>query len=144
MRLGPSSNEAIDRALIAERVFRYGWAYDERNPELLGDCFTEDGVWEGSVMGLEIVGPFEGRSAIIDFLASFWDFQRDQRRHIFSNVIIDELTDSKAVAHAYLLLTASSESTMTPVTTGPYRFELAKQDDSWRLTLLSGGFDAPF
>lgn len=144
MRHGRSSDEAIDRSLIAERVFRYGWSYDERNPELLGDCFTEDGVWQGSVMGINQVGPFVGRPAIIDFLSSFWDVQQDQRRHLFTNVIIDDLTESTAVAHAYLLLTESSESKMTPVTTGPYRFELLKQEDSWRLSLLSGGFDAPF
>ncbi|MHB1953600.1 MAG: nuclear transport factor 2 family protein [Sulfobacillus sp.] len=144
LKLSQSSDEAAARSQIAERIFRYGWAYDERNPELLGDCFSENGIWEGSVMGVEDVGPFEGRAEIVKFLSSFWDFQQDQRRHLFTNIIIDDLKETRAVAHAYLILTASSNSTMTPVTTGPYRFELLRQADSWRLTLLSGGFDAPF
>ena len=141
---GATSESGVDRALIAERIYRYGWAYDERIPELLGDCFTDDGVWEGSIMGQITVGPFVGREAIVDFLASFWTVQNDQRRHIFTNVIIDELSDAEAVGQAYLMLTASSDSTMTPVTNGPYRFEFAKEDDSWRMKRLVGGFDAPF
>jgi SnoaL-like domain len=139
-----ATETGVDRALIAERIYRYGWAYDERSLELLGDCFTEDGVWEGSVMGQVSVGPFEGRAAIVDFLTDFWTFQTDQRRHLFSNVIIDDLTDVSAVGHAYLQLTASTNASMTPVTTGPYRFEFVKQDDSWRMSRLSAGFDAPF
>ena len=141
---GAATENGVDRALITERIYRYGWAYDERSPELLGDCFTDDGTWEGSIMGQVTVGPFAGREAIVDFLASFWEVQSDQRRHIFTNVIIDELTDIHAVGQAYLMLTASSNSTMTPVTTGPYRFEFAKEDDSWRMKRLIGGFDAPF
>ena len=146
--LRPLTNGApesgVDRALIAERIYRYGWAYDERNPELLGDCFTSEGIWEGSIMGQIAVGPFVGREAIVDFLSSFWTEQTDQRRHIFTNVIIDALSDAEAVGQAYLMLTASSDSAMSPVTTGPYRFEFAKEPDCWRMKRLSGGFDAPF
>jgi hypothetical protein len=139
-----STDPGADRALVAERIYRYGWAYDERNPELLGDCFTRDGVWEGSIMGQKSVGPFEGRESIVEFLSSFWTIQADQRRHIFSNVIIDKIDSDEAVAQAYLILTASSDSVMTPVTTGPYRFHFAKESDIWRIIRLSGGFDAPF
>jgi hypothetical protein len=138
------ADSGADRALIAERIFRYGWAYDERNAELLGDCFTPNGVWEGSIMGQQSVGPFEGRESIVEFLASFWTIQADQRRHIFSNVVIDQLDSDEAVAQAYLILTESSDSAMTPVTTGPYRFHFTKESDIWRITRLSGGFDAPF
>ena len=141
---GVPGENGVDRFLIAERIFRYGWAYDERDRELLGDCFTSNGIWEGDIMGTTAVGPFVGREAIVEFLTGFWSDQTDQRRHIFTNIVIDGLTSHEATAHAYLLLTASSDSMMTPVTTGPYRFELVKGDDSWRLQRLVGGFDAPF
>jgi ketosteroid isomerase-like protein len=139
-----SVEQALDRLLIAERVYRYGWAYDEKDRELLADCFTEDGVWEGSIMGQTSVGPFEGREAIVEWLAAFWDEQDDQRRHIFTNVIVQDLAADTAVAHAYLLLTGASDASMSPITTGPYRLELAREEDSWRLRRLVGGFDAPF
>jgi ketosteroid isomerase-like protein len=135
---------AADRVMIAERVHRYGWGYDERDRGLLADCFTADGVWEGSVMGAEQVGPFEGRDAVVAFLTEFWTVQTDQRRHIFTNVVVDDLTGDAAVAHAYLLLTASSDATMTPVTNGPYRLIMRKEQGIWRIARLVAGFDAPF
>ena len=149
LALGPlglddESSRATDRALIAERVYRYGWSYDERRADLLADCFTPDAVWEGSVMGEQAVGPLEGREAIVAWLGEFWDNQRDQRRHIFTNLIVDRLTDSGAVAHAYLLLTAAAGAVMTPVTAGPYRLVMRKEPDSWRIERLVAGFDAPF
>ena len=101
-----TGGSAIDRLLIAERIHRYGWCFDERNPELLGDCFTADGVWEGRIMGEVSVGPFEGRSAIVQWLSDFWPQQFDQRRHVFTNVTVDDLTATTATAHAYLLLRA--------------------------------------
>jgi hypothetical protein len=139
---GPA--RAADRVMIAERVHRYGWGYDERDRELLADCFTEDGVWEGSVMGGEAVGPFTGRDAVVEFLVGFWAIQTDQRRHIFTNVVVDELGPSEAVAHAYLLLTASTGGAMQPVTNGPYRLHLRKESGNWRIARLVAGFDAPF
>jgi ketosteroid isomerase-like protein len=125
---------AIDRIEIAERVYRYGWAYDERDRELLGDCFTEDAVWEGSVMGQHPVGPYVGRERIVEWLAEVWGEQRDQRRHIFTNLVTEDLTDD----------TAAGDATLTTVTTGPYRFELSRGPDSWRIARLVGGFDTPF
>ncbi|MGF1595697.1 MAG: nuclear transport factor 2 family protein [Acidimicrobiales bacterium] len=136
--------DAADRIAIAERVHLYGWGYDERNRELLGACFTEDGIWEGSIMGSDRVGPHEGRDAVTAFLTAFWDVQTDQRRHIFTNVVVSEQTATAAVAHAYLLLTASTGDAMVPVTNGPYRFELRHDDGSWRIARLVAGFDAPF
>lgn len=97
-----TSNEALDRALICERINRYGWAFDERRLDQLVDCFTENGIWEGSVMGVDSYGPFTGRAEIHDFMASFFPLQTDQRRHQFSNFVIDFETVDRANAHAYL------------------------------------------
>lgn len=135
---------ALDRLEITERIYRYGWAFDELDREMLEDCFSLDAVWEGNIMGQTTVGPFQGRAAIVEWLAGFWAEQTDQRRHIFTNVIIQSLTADTATAHAYLILTAASNDTVTPVTTGPYRFELVREDQSWRLRRLFGGFDVPF
>jgi hypothetical protein len=142
----PQAGEAIDRLLIAERIARYGWAYDERDRQGLGDCFTEDGVWEGQIMGTDPVGPFEGRQAIVDFLTGFWDEQTDQRRHVLTNVILDEVKGDTATGHAYLILLGSTEASMTPLTAGPYRFELSRDsaDGVWRMSRLAAGFDAPY
>jgi hypothetical protein len=133
-----------DRLMIAERLARYGWGYDERDRDLLADCFTADGTWEGSIMGGEVVGPVAGRVAVVEFLMSFWDVQSDQRRHVFTNVVVDDLAADGATAHAYLVLTASADGVMRPVTNGPYRFRLRKESGTWRIAELVAGFDAPF
>ena len=138
------ASEAIDRVLIAERISRYGWAYDERDRTLFSDCFVEESTWEGSVMGDVAVGPFVGREAIVAWNTDFWNVQTDQRRHVFTNVIVDELGESSAVAHAYLLLTSSAQERMTPVTTGAYRLDLVKEDGVWRIKYLVSSFDTAF
>ena len=135
---------ATDRLMIAECIHRYGWGYDERDPDLLAACFTTDAIWEGSLMGAERVGPFQGTEAILGFLGEFWTVQKDQRRHIFTNVVVDDLTDDRAVAHAYLLLTSSADAVMTPVLNGPYRLVMRKQQGVWRIAHLVGAFDAPY
>jgi hypothetical protein len=134
----------MDRVLIAERIYRYGWAYDERDARRLGECFTEDAAWEGNIMGQTPVGPFEGRDRIVEWLTEFWTVQQDQRRHMFTNVITDQHSEAEAMSHAYLLLTASSDAAMIPQTAGPYRFLLTRQQHDWRIKHLIGGFDAPF
>lgn len=135
----------IDRVLIMDRIFRYAWGFDERNLEGLGECFTVDGIWEGWVMGTEHVGPFNGRAAIQGFMGDFWPHQVDQRRHVFTNVIVDDYTGTAAQAHAYLLLMSSMHESTSPVTVGPYRFDLVKDDTGvWRISHLRGGWDSPF
>jgi hypothetical protein len=144
-RAAGDAGSAVDSRLVAERIARYGWSYDERDATALGECFTDDGVWLGRIMGTQEVGPFEGRAAIIDFLTGFWDEQDDQRRHVFTNVVVDSLADGRATAHAYLLLLSSRDERTAIETAGPYRFEAARDaDDIWRLTVLAAGFDAPF
>lgn len=141
----PGSDPGVDRVLIMDRIFRYAWSFDERNLEGIGECFTENGVWEGWIEGTEHVGPFNGRAAIMQFMGDFFPHQVDQRRHVFSNILIDDLTATSAQAHAYLLLMGSTAGDTVPVTVGPYRFDLIKDDGGvWRLTHLRGGWDSPF
>lgn len=140
----PDSSRPADRLLCAERVARYGWAYDERDRDALLACFTVDGVWEGSLLGTTPVGPIIGRTRIADWLAAFWPDQPDQRRHVLTNVVVD-LAGSTATAHAYLVLMSSQDGGTSVVSAGPYRFHLERQDDgAWLLTHLAAGFDAPF
>ncbi|MCW3068553.1 MAG: hypothetical protein JWL67_1178 [Solirubrobacterales bacterium] len=135
---------AIERSLITERVSRYGWSFDERRADLLSDCFTEDGVWEGSIMGGEALGPFVGREAIVEWMSEFWTTQRDQRRHMIVNTVIEDQTDTTALAQAYQVLTAARRGQVALETTGFYRFNLERSGGIWRIAHLFSGYDAPF
>ena len=138
------TTETLDRALICERINRYGWAFDERQLDQLVECFTEDGVWEGSVMGIDQYGPFIGRAAIHNFMAEFFPLQSDQRRHQFSNFVIDFESADRATAHAYLVLWGSENDHTQVVTAGPYRFVAVRDAGVWRLSELHGGWDSHF
>ncbi len=141
----PDGDAAIDRLLITDRVYRYAWGFDERNLEGIGECFTEGGIWEGWVEGTAHVGPFNGRAAIEKFMGDFFPKQKDQRRHVFTNILIDDYTGTSATVHAYLLLMGSTQGDSVPVTVGPYRLDIVKeQDGAWRIAQLRGGWDSPF
>ncbi|QRP43149.1 nuclear transport factor 2 family protein [Amycolatopsis sp. FDAARGOS 1241] len=141
----PVPGAIADRLLAGELIARYGWAYDERDRAALAACFTPDGVWQGVLMGRDRVDPIRGADAIAAWLAGFWPAQTDQRRHVFTNVVVGEPTGGSVVAHAYLLLLSSHDGTTTPVSAGPYRFTLRRTDRGlWRIAHLEAGFDAPF
>jgi hypothetical protein len=135
---------AIERSLIAERISRYGWSFDERRADLLADCFTAEAIWEGSIAGEDPLGPFVGRDAIVAWMSGFWESQHDQRRHMIVNTVIEDHTESAALAQAYQVLTAARGGEVALETTGFYRFNLTREPDSWRIAHLFSGYDAPF
>ena len=130
--------------LVIERVARYCWAYDERRADLLADCFTRDGIWEGNVLGKVPVGPFAGREKTIKWLTEFWPHQHDQRRHMLLNNLVESLSGDYAVTLSYLLLMASDGLTAKIECTGFYRCELRREGQVWRIARMTAGFDAPF
>jgi SnoaL-like domain len=142
---GPLAGADPDAArLVVERVARYCWAYDERRADLLADCFTVDGVWEGNVVAKVPVGPFAGRASIIKWLTEFWPHQHDQRRHMLLNNLVESLSEGSAVTLSYLLLMSSDGQAPKVECTGFYRCELSREGETWRIARMSACFDAPF
>lgn len=132
------------RTDLAERLYRYCWSYDERRVELLADCFTADAIWRGSVMGETVVGPHIGRKLVIEWLTGFWEHQRDQRRHVITNLIIERHDDNSATCLAYLLLLGSKRAAVALESAGIYRVDLRREADTWRICRLDAAFDVPF
>ncbi len=141
---GVAHADSEARQLVVERVARYCWAYDERRAELLGDCFTEDAVWEGNVLDKVSIGPFNTRKGIVDWLTGFWPHQHDQRRHMLLNNLVESLDGGNAVTFSYLLLMSSDGEASKVECTGFYRCELSKEADGWRIAKMTACFDAPF
>ena len=138
------AGELADRLLCMERIARYCWAYDERRIDALVDCFTEDAVWEGSVLGRVPVGPFVGRARIGKWLSGFWPHQHDQRRHMLLNTIVEEQSADSVLTLSYLQLLSSDSKRVKLETTGFYRVACRRADDHWKIARLTAGFDAPF
>ena len=141
----PADLEAVrDRLLFSERISRYCWCYDERRADLLAACFTEDGIWEGDVLGQVPIGPFRGRDRIVRWLTEFWPHQHDQRRHMILNTIVEAQGADLATTCSYLLLMGSDGRAASLETTGFYRTRYRKVGGQWLIERLTAGFDAPF
>jgi hypothetical protein len=138
---------AVPAALLPEVqqcVNRYSWAYDDRRTDALAECFTDDAVWEASIMDEFQVGPFVGRDRVMEWLTRFWRYQRDQRRHVFTNFVVDDYDGELITAYCYLQLFGSRHSESAFETAGFVRFELARAGERWAIRRFSAGFDSPF
>jgi hypothetical protein len=140
------STDLSDRIAIIDRMYRYAWSFDERQRQMLSDCFTSDATWEAHMMGTSIVGPHVGGDDVVKFMTSFWDNQLDQRRHMIMNPIIEAQTESEATILTYhLLVSTTVESGVVPVTTGFYRVNMVKTTaGEWKIRKLVAGYDVPF
>lgn len=137
--------DALDpRQAMQEVIHRYCWAFDERRADLLAECFTEDATWEASVMAETRVGPFVGHAQVQEWLGRFWAHQRDQRRHLILNFVVEEQDDEGGTALAYLLLAGSSDAQSRLETTGFYRLRYRRDAAGWRILSMQAGFDSPF
>lgn len=130
---------------VTDRFHRYCWGFDERRADVLADCFTEDGVWEANVMDETVVGPFVGREEVMEWLTRYWDVQRDQRRHMITNIVISRATDEEVTVVGYVLLVGSRHASSRLESAGVYELSCRSFPDShWRIARLRAGFDSPY
>ncbi len=137
--IGPAAVVDVDagalsaRAEIHDRFARFGIAYDQRDLASLVSCFSEDAVYElrtpagrsGRFVGRDEIGVNVGRAI---------DRQGDQRRHLFTNVLIEDLDLDlgTATATAYALVMIADDSVRVG-TTSVYPVHLRRDGDRvWR------------
>ncbi|GAA3704846.1 hypothetical protein GCM10023081_46430 [Arthrobacter ginkgonis] len=137
-----SVRELADRDLARESALRYSYAYDERRLEVLRSLLTEDAKFSISVSG-NAVHTEQGRDTVVQWLSDIMESQDDQRRHLVSNVIIEDITSHTAEIVTYLAVYSVRETAQL-ATTGFYRFELEKHDSVWRISHIFDGLDRPF
>ena len=140
------SGRLADRVAMIDCMYRYAWSFDERQREMLAECFIESATWEASLMGIETIGPFVGRDAVVEFMTGFWADQLDQRRHLIMNAIVDGQSVTEATVMTYHLLVSTTVSEgVVPVTTGFYRAHMVMTPEStWKIHSLLAGYDVPF
>lgn len=134
--------EVADRDLARESALRYSYAYDERRLDILSALLTPNAKFSLSISGGD-VHTESGRETVVKWLSGIMDGQDDQRRHLVSNVIIEDITDSTAVVVTYLAVYSVKETAQL-ATTGFYRFELAKEGRVWLISHIFDGLDRPF
>ena len=113
----------IDYQTVSQLFSTYAWAMDARDFDLFEGVFAEDASFVVSIAGTVAAGPFEGRSALVDFIRSTTLDQQDQRRHVITNVRLGD--DGGATAILSLLVVDSGVLTLKSC--GVYRVELAEE-----------------
>jgi ketosteroid isomerase-like protein len=135
--------DTADRIAIGELMSRSAYALDERDLARLEACFAEDAVMSLRIAGGDLVGPFEGREAIMGLMKGSMDEQTDQRRHVISNLFVDPDGDGARVT-SNLTLLATEDDAIRLLSAGIYHDEVRRVGDRWVLSRRHIDLDLPY
>jgi 3-phenylpropionate/cinnamic acid dioxygenase small subunit len=133
-----------DRQAIHDLLMDYAWAMDDRDFDLLADVFHKDASFTIDITGADSFGPFEPGSGVVEFISSTTQQQTDQRRHVITNIRVEEETDSDATVTSTLTLNVVDGGTLTVQSVGVYRAECVDDGDRWRIRGFNLALDVPF
>lgn len=123
-----------DRLAIHEFLARAAYAYDVRDVALLESGFAANASLTMRIAGGDLIGPFEGRDAIMGLMSGSMTEQTDVRKHVVSNVFID--ADEEGVkATSFLTLIATEGGETRLLSAGVYNDLMVKNDaGDWQLS----------
>ena len=121
-----------EKLSIHELLSRAAFAYDEREVPMLEACFARDASLSMRIAGGALVGPFEGREAVMGLMTGSMAEQTDVRRHVVSNIFFDESGDHP-VAISNLTLMATEDGEIELLSAGIYRDTVIVEDGEWRV-----------
>jgi len=121
-----------DKLAIHELLGRAALAYDERDIPALEAGLAEAASLSMRIAGGDLIGPFEGRAAVMKLFTDSMAEQTDVRRHIVSNIFFDE-SGPDPIAVSNLTLVATENGEIRLLTAGIYRDTLIQEDGAWRV-----------
>lgn len=137
---GHDLGDISDRMQIVELLARWGIAYDEARADLVADLFTTDASLT-ALAGPQRIEEVHGRNAIVASVRNASRRQGDQRRHLISNIVINELHAGEADVNAYGLVGVAGDSVVLGATVF-YRAHARKDPDGvWRFSKFTIGVD---
>ncbi len=125
---------ANDKLAIHELLSRAAYSFDERELEVLEQCFAPEATMLVNIADGQTFGPFEGRDAIMELLKATLDAQTDVRRHIISNFFFATEGDDSAIVVSQIVLAATQHGKIEIITSGIYRDTVEKRDGNWQIT----------
>jgi hypothetical protein len=115
---------------IHELLGRAAYAYDERDMQLLENGFAQAAVMSMRIAGGDLIGPFEGRDAIMQLMHNSMAEQTDVRRHIISNIFFEEGAGDPVVV-SNLTLVATENGKASLLATAVYRDTVIEENGAW-------------
>jgi SnoaL-like domain len=133
-----------DHFAINELFAWYAWGMDSGQFSFTRDTFTADASFSLDIVGEPVIDPINGGEAIGDFIETTTREQTDQRRHVITNVHLENEQDDSATAIAYLSLMVTEAGRLRPQATGVYTTEAVHDRERWRFRRLHLTLDRPF
>lgn len=125
-------NLSLEQKLaIHELLSRAAYAYDERDMQTLGQSFASDASFTMRIAGGDLIGPFEGRDAIMGLMAGSMEEQTDVRRHVVSNIFFTDQNTPDITVISNLTLIATENGEAQLLTTGVYHDTVIEEKGSW-------------
>jgi uncharacterized protein (TIGR02246 family) len=133
------------RGDIENVLNRYSIAYDQNDMTEMADTFADGAVLTMRIGGGDLIGPFEGKEAVMKLMTDSLASQTDQRRHVTTNMAVRKETDDAATVDSYLTLISVEGGKATLLSTALYQDELVKEaDGAWRFTKRHIELDLPY
>lgn len=132
------------RDAIENLMGRYTHAFDLDRLHEMKACFTEDAVMTMQIADGDLIGPFEGADAIVQMMTDAHDGQDDVRRHVVSNLVLSDVTETSARAVSYLTLLSIADGRVTLLSTGRYEDDLVNDGGQWSFAKRHVALDLPF
>jgi 3-phenylpropionate/cinnamic acid dioxygenase small subunit len=136
--------KSSDKLAIHELLSRAAYSFDERNMDMLEQCFTADASMLVNITGIGEVGPFEGREAIMQLMSDTLAAQTDVRRHVISNFFFESEGKKAASVVSNLVVFSVENGEISVIISGIYRDDVAKSDGDWRIMHRRLDLDLPF
>lgn len=123
-----------EKLAIHEVLYRAAHGYDSHNVDMLTECFTKDAVMTIRVGGGDLIGPYDGQEAVLNFMQRAMKRQTDKRLHQISNIFFEREGEEEAVTLSSLTLMAAENGVCQLLSTGIYRDEVVKVNGRWKVS----------
>lgn len=136
--------QANDKLAIHELLARVAYGLDVRDLDMLTSCFAEQAVMTLRIAGGDLVGPFEGRDAILKLMTDSMEEQTDQRRHVTTNIFFESEGEDTASVVSNLTLLGTEDGQIRLISAGVYQDEVIRVGAEWKLVKRHIELDVPY
>lgn len=125
--------DSANKSAVLELLARSAYALDERHIDMLTDTFSESANLVIDITGVDGEMSFQGREAIMGLMTDSMEEQKDQRRHVVTNMFFASEDDARATVVSNVTITSVENAAIRLVTTGLYRDEVVLEGGQWRI-----------
>lgn len=136
--------KSSDKLAIHELLNRAAYSFDERQLDVLEQCFTKDASMLVDITGVGEVGPFDGREAIMQLMSDTLAAQTDVRRHVISNFFFESEEKKAARVVSSVVVFSVENGAINVIISGIYRDDVEKSHGDWRIKHRRLDLDLPF